>query len=282
MPEPTPSSVQHDSPMTRRLLQEPTFHFFVIALAIFALYWWAETGNENLLEIDQREIDARIFMQEMSSGDALTAQQREFITSSFVEEQILVQEALALGLDNDARIHDLLAQKMRHVLSGDIIQPDDTELENYYQQNQARYRIPPAVDVEELVLDSRESLAADVLRMLQSESSSEDILARQEGNAAPLANVSEQDLRNIFDANFARQVVESTAGEWTGPFMSNRGQHWLRVTSRYPEHLPALDEIRDRVRLEWITEEEEARLQDAIDALWEKYSVRIIEGSDEE
>jgi hypothetical protein len=282
MPEPTPSSAQQTPSIVRLLLHEPTFHFLVIALAIFALYWWSDRSNENLLEIDQREIDARIFMQELNSGEPLSEQQRDFITSSFVEEQILVREALALGLDNDARIHDLLAQKMRHVLSGDIIQPSDEELENYYLRYLDRYRVPPMVDLEEMVLDRREPLPADVLNMLESGSGSTDVLAQQRGDAAPLANVSEQDLRNIFDADFANRVFGATGGEWVGPFISNRGQHWLRVTSRNPERLPTLDEIRDRVRLEWITEEEEARLQDAIDELWSKYSVRIIEGSNEE
>lgn len=282
MPDPNPSTAQQNSSMTRVLLHEPTFHFLLIALAIFALYWWSDRRNENLLEIDQREIDARIFMQEMSSGEPLTEQQRDFITSSFVEEQILVQEALALGLDNDARIHDLLAQKMRHVLSGDVIQPGDEQLESYYLRNLDRYREPPMVDVEELVLDSREPLPEDVLAMLESGSSSADVLAQRQGDTAPLNGVSEQDLRNIFDANFATRVFGSTDGEWNGPYISNRGQHWLRVTGRSPERLPTLDEIRDRVRLEWITEEEEARLQDAIDELWNKYSVRIIEGSNEE
>ncbi|GIT21560.1 MAG: hypothetical protein CM1200mP40_12420 [Gammaproteobacteria bacterium] len=72
-----------------------------------------------------------------SSGDdsrpTSNEEQRQLVATIYVEEQILVQEALALGLDNDARIHDMLAQKMRHVLSGNVIQPTELELESYYQ-----------------------------------------------------------------------------------------------------------------------------------------------------
>lgn len=282
MPEQNPDTKELEFSLVGKLLNEPTVHFFIIAILIFALYAWTNRNNENLLEIDQRELDARIFMQELSYGEALTEEQRSFITNSFVEEQILVREALALGLDNDARIHDLLAQKMRHVLSGDIIQATDEELQAYYSANSARYQTPESVDLEELVFDSREPLPNSILAMLDAGSSSEELISLQEGNAAPLNNVNELDLRNIFDQDYANRVFAANDESWTGPFISNRGQHWLKILERTPARLPPLEEIVDRVRLEWVTEEEEARLQVEIEKLWDQYTIRIIEGSNEE
>ncbi|MEC7080081.1 MAG: hypothetical protein VXX10_07215, partial [Pseudomonadota bacterium] len=119
--------------MIRWLLREPLVHFFLMALIIFALYGLGNRTQTVLLELDQADIDGRLFMQEMATGQALSPEQREYFTAAFVEEQILVQEALKIGLDDDARIHDILAQKMRHVLSGDIIQPSEAELEAFYQ-----------------------------------------------------------------------------------------------------------------------------------------------------
>ena len=101
-----------NSPLLQKLLREPTVHFFLIALLLFAVYGITQSSSENLLEIDQREIDARIFMQELSRGEELTAEQRELVTAYYIEEQILVREALAMELDNDERIHDILALKV--------------------------------------------------------------------------------------------------------------------------------------------------------------------------
>ena len=109
-------SIPINTPLHQKLMREPSVHFFIIALFIFALYAITQSGNENLLEIDQREIDARIFMQELSRGEELSLEQRELVTAFYIEEQILVREALSMELDNDERIHDILAQKMRHVL----------------------------------------------------------------------------------------------------------------------------------------------------------------------
>jgi len=259
-------------------MREPLAHFFLMALIIFAVYGLNNRTQTVLLELDQADIDGRLFMQEMATGQALSEEQREYFTAAFVEEQILVQEALKMGLDDDARIHDILAQKMRHVLSGDIIQPSDAELEAFYQDNLERYRTLPTLNTDEIVFNSRETLPAELLAELAAGAEAESLLSRSPGNLDPLPNVNRLDLSNIFDEAFAAQVFSADIGPWQGPFFSNRGQHWLQVKSRTESVLPSLAEIRDRVRLEWIAMEEDQRLQAEIERLWEQYTVRILNG----
>lgn len=261
--------------LLQKLLREPTVHFFVIALFIFALYAITQSSTENLLELDQREIDARIFMQELSRGEELSPEQRELFTAFYIEEQILVREALSMELDNDQRIHDILAQKMRHVLSGSIIQPSDDELQEYYAANSARFETAATLSLDELVFDSRDPLEKFIVDALQSGADTESLLSMSEGTAASLPNVNSVDLANIFDQEFADQVLGADTGQWQGPFVSNRGQHWLRVIERKPARIPPLTEIADLVRLEWIAAEEETRLQLEVDKLWDDYTIVI-------
>jgi hypothetical protein len=259
----------------QKLVQEPTVHFFLMAVVIFVIYAISQTNRENLLEVDQREIDARVFIQEMTAGQPLNDEQRQFIASNYVEEQILVREAIALGLDNDARIHDMLAQKMRHVLSGDVIQPTADDLNNYYEENLERYRTLPLVSVNELVLNTQDELSAEVQAFLNSGSDAEMILAATAGNEAPLPNVNRIDLANIFSPEFSEQVFNAESESWVGPYTSNRGQHWLKITERSEANLPPLNEITDRVRLDWIAEEEEILLQQEVDKLWDQYTIIV-------
>jgi len=259
----------------QKLVQEPTVHFFLMAVVIFVIYAISQTNRENLLEVDQREIDARVFIQEMTAGQPLNDEQRQFIASNYVEEQILVREAIALGLDNDARIHDMLAQKMRHVLSGDVIQPTADDLNNYYEENLERYRTLPLVSVNELVLNTQDELSAEVQAFLDSGSDAEMILAATAGNEAPLPNVNRIDLANIFSPEFSEQVFNAESESWVGPYTSNRGQHWLKITERSEANLPPLNEITDRVRLDWIAEEEEILLQQEVDKLWDQYTIIV-------
>ena len=260
----------------QKLVQEPTVHFFLMAVVIFVIYAISQTNRENLLEVDQREIDARVFIQEMTTGQPLNDEQRQFIASNYVEEQILVREAIALGLDNDARIHDMLAQKMRHVLSGDVIQPTADDLNNYYEENLERYRTLPLVSVNELVLNTQDELSAEVQAFLDSGSNAEMILAATAGNEAPLPNVNRIDLANIFSPEFSEQVFNAESESWVGPYTSNRGQHWLKITERSEANLPPLNEITDRVRLDWIAEEEEILLQQEVDKLWNQYTIVVV------
>ena len=259
----------------QKLVQEPTVHFFLMAVVIFVIYAISQTNRENLLEVDQREIDARVFIQEMTAGQPLNDEQRQFIASNYVEEQILVREAIALGLDNDARIHDMLAQKMRHVLSGDVIQPAADDLNSYYEENLERYRTLPLVSVNELVLNTQDELSAEVQAFLNSGSDAEMILAATAGNEAPLPNVNRIDLANIFSPEFSEQVFNAESESWVGPYTSNRGQHWLKITERSEANLPPLNEITDRVRLDWIAEEEEILLQQEVDKLWDQYTIIV-------
>ncbi len=260
----------------QKLAQEPTVHFFLTAVVIFVIYAISQTNRENLLEVDQREIDARVFIQEMTTGQPLNDEQRQFIASNYVEEQILVREAIALGLDNDARVHDMLAQKMRHVLSGDVIQPAADDLNSYYEENLERYRTLPLVSVNELVLNTQDELSAEVQAFLDSGSDAEMILAATAGDEAPLPNVNRIDLANIFSPEFSEQVFNAESESWVGPYSSNRGQHWLKIIERSEANLPPLNEITDRVRLDWIAEEEEILLQQEVDKLWNQYTIVVV------
>lgn len=273
-----------DSPDTllQRLIHEPVAHFVAIAALVFLGYALLGSQDENLLELDAREIEARLFLAELSAGRELSEEQEQNVVNSYVEEQVLVAEALAMNLDNDDRIHDILAQKMRHVLSADVIQPSAAELQEFYAANQERYRRPATVTVDELVFNSREPLDDSLLQLLNQDTEPQALLDNAAGSISELAGATHLDLANIFSADFADEVFAAQLDEWTGPFPSNRGQHWLRITGRQEAMTPPMEAIGERVRLDWIASEEEARLQIQIDELRQQYQIVITEGGSEE
>jgi hypothetical protein len=260
-------------PSTQDLLREPTLHFLLIALLAFVAYGLLNAGNDKVLEIDPQELEARLFMQELASGQALSPQQRQLLTAAYIEEQLLVQEALAMNLDNDARIHDILAQKMRHVLSAQVIQPDEQTLLAFHEENIDRYRLPTMLQLDELVLNSRQAVAPEIQQLLEAGAEPEAILELEAGDVAPLNDVSRVDLANIFAAEFADQVFAAETGQWQGPFSSNRGQHWLRIRQRQEARTPPARSILEQLRLDWIAREEEALLAREIAELMQQYNI---------
>lgn len=269
------SQTSPDSSRLGALLREPMTHFVVLAALLFGIYGVSRLGGGEVLEISRQEIDARIFMQELAGGAELTAEERDLVTSLYIEQQILVREAGKLELENDARIHDMLAQKMRHVLSGNVIQPATAELREYYEANRDRYTSAETVTVDELVFDTREELPNEIALMLATGGEAEEMLAVEAGTVSPLPRVNRLDIANIFSYEFSDQVFAAALDEWTGPFIGNRGQHWLRIRERAAAELSDFGEIEDRVRLDWIATEEDRLLQIEIDRLWDNYVIVI-------
>ena len=267
MPDPTPDS------FARRLLREPTLHFVLLAAALFVINAAVRFGSREVIEIDRGALQARALLGEMSLGAPLPEDQRRQVEQAYIDEQVLVREALALGLEEDARIHDILAQKMRHVLSGDVIQPTDDELRVYYQTHHTRYAPVPAVTVDELVVQSPDPLPVTLADQLRRGIAADRLVSDLPGSRGVLRGTTRSDLTGMFSAEMAERVFQAELGQWVGPHHSVRGQHWLRVGARSDETPPPLDAVRDQVRLDWIADEEEARLERLIAELRARYAI---------
>jgi hypothetical protein len=258
--------------MPAKFLQEPLVLFTLIAALLFAISALFSPRDNNVLLIDSDEVEARLFLEELNNGEPLSASERQAITTAYIEEEALVLEALARGLDEDSRIRSLLAQKMLHVMSADIIQPSTSQLTEFYRNNIARYRQSALYEIEELVLARDDSRTAD------------EALAAEPTLARPLPTLSERDLASIFSEEFAAQVViaggTAETDDWSGPFLSNRGKHWLRVTASIPETTPKFVEIAERVRLDWIAAEEENQQRLQVKKLVGQYDIVMSQPSD--
>lgn len=254
--------------MMHSFLREPLTLFALVALGLFALTAVLQPSSEQAAEprqlvVDERALEAHLFLEELNNGEPLSRAQQDAATQGFIEEQVLVAEAYRLGLENDARVFALLAQKVLHVLSAAELQPNDETLSNYFALNAQQYAQPATFLLDEIVLGLNSTL--ELSEALETES---ELIRR-------LPRLSERDLASIFSASFAAQILDTA--DWTGPFVSNRGKHWLRVAQTTPAGVPAFDDIYERVRVDWITQQEERQQAARVEALVASY--RIVRGA---
>ncbi len=268
--------VANQKPLLWALLKEPLSLFLLIAAALFTLSAALGPSGAKTIIIDDADIEARLFLEELNTGEEVSAERREEIVQATIEEQVLVAEAIAMGLDKDSRIYTVLAQKMLHVMSADVIQPNDTELKTFFANHSQQYVQPERYNIDEFVLNRDEERAFDA------------VLAEEPERLRALPPLTERDLAAIFSAEFAAQVVveatESiTSGNerWTGPFISNRGRHWLRVTEITASGVPELESIRGQVRMDWIGAEEEKRQREQVAALLATYKIIRSSGAEQ-
>ena len=263
--------------LLRRILREPTSHFVLLAAVLFGANAALESWRGNVITIDRVQIEVRIAELEALRGAPLSPEERQLVEDAYIDEQVLVREALGMGLEADRRIDDILVQKMLHVLSGDVIQPSEDELRAFYDANQESYTPEPTLTIEEGVIAAGSTAAGALVEQLRAGASAQELADNTDVRASVLRQVTGGDLRRLFGPVTAELILSSNTEGWIGPHETVRGQHWFRIVERATPELPPLESVRERVRLDWVADQEAARLDQAVGGLRERYNIVIDE-----
>jgi len=78
-----------------------------------------------------------------------------------------------------------------------------------------------------------------------------------------------------FGQDFAASLDEATPGEWTGPLRSGYGLHLVFVQARRPGRAPELDEVKDAIERDYLSDRRKRQLESMYARLLEQYDVRI-------
>jgi hypothetical protein len=255
------------------LLREPTLHFVVLAAALFGLRAAFRPNERYVIRVDPSAVEARAARVERESGTPLTAEQRAVVERAVVDEEILVREARALGLDDDPRVDDILVQKMLHVLSGEVIQPSDAELAAYYERHAERYVGAGRITFDELVFETDRPLPSALREQLESGASATDLRTGIPIRTNAAVDVRATDLVAAFGPETSAKIEAAAIGAWIGPHRTVRGEHWFRVRERGGGEPLSLQEARTRVREDWIRDQEETLLKRRVEELRGRYRV---------
>jgi hypothetical protein len=255
-----------------RALREPLTHFVLLAAALFAVGALFRSGGD-VIEVTGAELEWRVMQVEAQEGAPLSADDRRLVEEAYIDERVLIREARALGLEADERVDDILVQKMLHILSGDVIQPTDEELEAFYAVNRERYATDAAVTVDELVL----AAGAPFPRQIREGVGPENLPEAARVDYRLMTDLTGADLASLFGEDAARTALAIESGAWVQATVTARGEHWLRVRDRTGSTIPPLTVVRDMVLLVWIADREQARLLERVGELRANYRV-VVEG----
>ena len=126
-----------------RVLREPLLHFLLIGAAIFlvhALLSGETPPRHDLVVVSRGRIDSLAAQFQATHGRSRDAAERDDLILTWVREEILCREALALGLNReDTVIRDRLRQKMVFVAGGADASSDAKEAA--YKEIARRYEV---------------------------------------------------------------------------------------------------------------------------------------------
>jgi hypothetical protein len=208
------------------------------------------------------------------------------LIESYIREEVLYREGLAMGLDeDDTIIRRRLATKMEFLAKdiGQIVEPTEEELQEYFKANIDRYMDPAKVSFSHIYfnLDSRDNPSGDALTVLEKmrkidATSTEDW---QLGDPFMLhydyVLKSQTEVMQLFGSAFSDTVFEMTPGNWQGPIESGYGLHLVYIKEVVAPREPSLDEVRDKVKNDLVSQRRTDSFETFYKSLRDKYDIEI-------
>jgi hypothetical protein len=268
--------------MLKSLAREPLVHFLLLGAALFLLDAWLRPAAAPAATTEIVVSEARI--RNLAQNFARTWQrpptreELDGLVESHVREEVMVREALALGLDrDDTIIRRRLQQKMEFVSeeAAALARPTDEDLNAYLKAHADAFRAEPRATFVQVYLDPnkrKSALEVDAKRLLESlnRAGASPDLAKAGDRLQLLEpryeNLPQHELVRLFGAGFAETLVKQPVGKWVGPIASGYGAHLVRVEALEPGGTPALADVRPLVEREWAN----AKRQELGKAFYEK------------
>lgn len=218
--------------------------------------------------------------------DPLSDADRRRVLDRIIEEELLVQRGLALGLARqDRRVRADLTTTVIESVAGDANErePSDEEIEAFYAANRDFFTGPGRLRLRQVFVrvttptdPAALARAEDAVRRLragESLATVADALGDPPLAALPDTALPPAKLRDYIGPTALRAALELDQGEVSEPVRSGTGYHVLQLVERQPDAVPPLAEIRPEVVAEWRRRAGEQALRTYLDELRASASV---------
>lgn len=251
--------------MIARILKEPVVQFALIGVALFVYFQTtaengpAEAATAQQVEISEAEIARMLDRYRTVWRRPPSLDELQSLVDTAIREEILVREALTLGLDRgDAAIRNRLRQKMQFLTdsAAQSLEPGDNMLQAHLDANPDRFALPPRIGFEQIYLGTEAGAdAVAAIRAALDGGAAFDTLGERSLLPAIVPSSARVQVDGGFGTGFFDALAALEPGEWAGPVSSGFGLHLVRVTERTGGTLPDLAEIRDKVLFDWRREQ---------------------------
>ncbi len=259
--------------MLSRVFREPLFVFAVAGIALFAVHSVLQPRGGDPVRLSAATRAALIADFETLTGRSATAADIALIEREYVTDELLLRDALDSGLHlEDGEIRGQLIEKMRLRITGPLPDPSDEQLVNHYAENLERYRSEPAVSFEHVYFRSRPPETENALARLQG---GETIVGEPYPLGRNFPRYGRSILRGMFGQPFVDALWAAPLDEWSGPFESPQGWHFVRATERVPEALLPFDVVRSQVENDFLVALIEQSIERRVAELEQRHRVII-------
>ena len=210
-----------------------------------------------------------------------------------IREEVLVREALALGLDrDDVIIRRRLRQKMEFLSdeSASRLKPSERQLRAQLEADPDAYRRDGRISFRQIFLDPSErgeDLQREATALLSRLNAPEEPSDASGAGPDPaeagdslallpsrLDQAPRSEVTSLFGRAFADQLFQQKPGAWAGPLESGYGLHLVRIEAISPGEVPPLEDVRQQVERDWQSQQRREQGEKRYRSLLGKYNVR--------
>ncbi len=281
------SSARHTRRIVTASAREPLVQFIAIALVLFGANRLIDGGEPERsgesITISEGRVQQIADRYRLLAGRLPSRSELQMLVSDFVDEEVAYREAVTLGLDvDDTIVRRRLRQKLEFLLEDGaaIEEPADAQLSAWLDQHAAQYRMPERVAFRQIMAsnDAHSTRArANAQAILEELRSGVD--PTQLGDASMLPSAmpltTQQGVARLFGEAFAAAVFAHANAGWFGPVASPLGAHAVLILSREPARDPALEEIRSKLRSDWIEARRRTKREALQARLRESYEIEV-------
>lgn len=250
--------------MLARLVREPLVHFLTAGLALYALAEWHARASDPRRIVLSAAVEAQLksaYEAEFGMPPAAAVMPR--LIEDYVTSEVRFREGIARGLDrSDEIIRRRIIQKVEF-LEADLAVPDEpskADLRSWYDRHRANYTEGGRVDFSHVFFaadaagDSAAKARAEAVR---ARLGPDTIRAPELGDSFPdladFAGFSPAEAQRLFgDGEMAGALFKAPVGRWSGPWRSAFGWHLVRVSAARPGTTPGFEQVRERVKADWL------------------------------
>jgi len=262
--------------------REPLILFVVFGAALCGVWVFAAPPGVETLRVEEAALRAIETQQVELLGRPLTEEETAEIREGFIDDEVLLREALSRGLQySDARTRRRLTRIMRGALTETVDDPSVAQLQAYFRDNIDRYTRAETTSIEQVLFPWGDEVSDDELQQVLDElrgGADPDLFGTTSYRASRrLPRQARSDLVSLFGADFTDWVEQLPAGEWRGPVESNLGVHLVRVTERHPSEVATFEGVERYLRQDWVMSKTREFQQAGIDEIRAGYRIEIVE-----
>lgn len=256
------------------LMREPLLGFLVAAALIFLLYQLTRAPSENTLIVSAELIEVLEEEQRLVRGRELIDSELEEVIQGYIDEEVMVREAYARGLDRgDGRVRQRLIGKIDFLVEEEPTEPTQEDLETLFQAAPDIYRYPPTIDMVQ-ILGRPGTFTEDQIQALVAGKTSPPEL----GNVRQYYGVLESELSRDLGPDALDSLLSALPGDWLGPFTTPAGDLMVLVSAKKESSSFSEAELARYLREDWYIKQRLKLRREKLDQLRENYRIEIESG----